>query len=67
MFSDRIEFISPGGLHNMVSIEKLAVGTSFSRNPFFNGKLLVFGKLLVLEVMGVFLRSGKKIPKLRLC
>jgi ATP-dependent DNA helicase RecG len=33
MFDDRIEFRSPGRLPNTVSIEKLAVGTSFSRNP----------------------------------
>ncbi|MBU3917092.1 putative DNA binding domain-containing protein [bacterium] len=33
MFDDRIEFRSPGRLPNTVSIEKLSVGTSFSRNP----------------------------------
>ena len=33
IFSDRIEFISPGPLPNTVKIEKLAVGVSFARNP----------------------------------
>ena len=33
IFSNRIEFISPGPLPNTVKIEKLAVGVSFARNP----------------------------------
>ena len=33
LFVDRCEFISPGKLPNTVRIEKLAVGTSFARNP----------------------------------
>ena len=33
VFSDRIEFVSPGPLPNTVTIEKLSVGTSFARNP----------------------------------
>jgi len=33
VFSDRLEVISPGRLPNTVSIEKLAIGTSFARNP----------------------------------
>ncbi len=33
MFTDRIEFISPGRLPNTVSIEKLVYGVSYSVNP----------------------------------
>lgn len=33
IFSNRIEFISPGPLPNTVTIEKLPVGVSFARNP----------------------------------
>ncbi|MDA8334137.1 MAG: hypothetical protein M0Z41_03935 [Peptococcaceae bacterium] len=33
-FPDRIEVRSPGRLPNTVSIEKMKVGVSFSRNPF---------------------------------
>jgi len=33
IYSDRIEFISPGPLPNTVRIEKLPVGVSFARNP----------------------------------
>ena len=52
MFSDRIEFISPGRLPNTVSIEKLPVGTSFARNP-----LLV----RLLENLGYMDRLGRRI------
>lgn len=34
MFSDRIEFHSPGKLPNTVTIEKMKIGVSYSRNPF---------------------------------
>lgn len=34
MFSDRIEFHSPGKLHNTVTIDKMKIGVSYSRNPF---------------------------------
>jgi ATP-dependent DNA helicase RecG len=33
MFTDRIEFISPGRLPNTVTIEKLKVGVSYASNP----------------------------------
>ncbi|MCD4721406.1 MAG: putative DNA binding domain-containing protein [Desulfobacula sp.] len=53
MFSDRIEFISPGRLPNTVSIEKLSVGTSFARNP-----LLV----RLMENLGYMDRLGRGLP-----
>ena len=53
MFSDRIEFISPGRLPNTVSIEKLAVGTSFSRNP-----LLV----RIMENLSYMDKLGRGLP-----
>lgn len=34
MFSDRIEFHSPGKLPNTVTIDKMKIGVSYSRNPF---------------------------------
>lgn len=34
MFADRIEFHSPGKLPNTVTIDKMKVGVSYSRNPF---------------------------------
>jgi ATP-dependent DNA helicase RecG len=34
MFSDRIEFHSPGKLPNTVTTEKMKVGVSYARNPF---------------------------------
>ena len=34
MFTDRIEFHSPGKLPNTVTIEKMKIGVSYSRNPF---------------------------------
>lgn len=53
MFNDRIEFISPGRLPNTVSIEKLPVGTSFSRNP-----LLV----RLMENLGYMDKLGRGLP-----
>ncbi len=53
MFSDRIEFISPGRLPNTVSIEKLAVGTSFARNPMI---------VRVMENMGYMDKLGRGLP-----
>ena len=35
MFGDRIEFHSPGRLPNTVTIEKMKIGISFARNPFW--------------------------------
>lgn len=34
MFEDRIEFHSPGKLPNTVTIDKMKIGVSYSRNPF---------------------------------
>ncbi len=34
MFSDRIEFHSPGKLPNTVTIDKMKIGVSYARNPF---------------------------------
>lgn len=34
MFSDRIEFHSPGKLPNTVTIDKMKIGVSYSRNPY---------------------------------
>lgn len=34
MFNDRIEFHSPGKLPNTVTIDKMKIGVSYSRNPF---------------------------------
>jgi len=34
MFDNRIEFHSPGKLPNTVTIEKMKIGVSYSRNPF---------------------------------
>ena len=53
MFSDRIEFISPGRLPNTVSIEKLAIGTSFARNP-----LLV----RLMDNLGYMDKLGRGLP-----
>ncbi|MCP4401097.1 MAG: hypothetical protein GY801_27845 [bacterium] len=33
MFSDRLEFITPGRLPNSITIEKLKAGVSYARNP----------------------------------
>lgn len=34
MFADRIEFHSPGKLPNTVTIDKMKIGVSYSRNPY---------------------------------
>ncbi len=34
MFDDRIEFHSPGRLPNTVTVDKMKIGISYSRNPF---------------------------------
>lgn len=34
MFDDRVEFHSPGRLPNTVTIEKMKIGISYTRNPF---------------------------------
>lgn len=34
MFENRIEFHSPGKLPNTVTIDKMKIGVSYSRNPF---------------------------------
>ncbi len=53
LFPDRCEFISPGRLPNTVSIEKLAVGTSYARNP-----LLV----RFMENLGYMDKLGRGLP-----
>jgi ATP-dependent DNA helicase RecG len=53
IFTDRIEFISPGRLPNTVVIEKLTTGTSFSRNP-----LLV----KLMENLGYMDKLGRGLP-----
>ena len=53
LFRDRIEFMSPGRLPNTVSIDKLTVGTSFSRNP-----LLV----RLMENLGYMDKLGRGLP-----
>ena len=53
LFQDRIEFISPGRLPNTVRIDKLAVGTSFARNPIL---------VRFLENLGYMDRLGRGLP-----
>ena len=53
LFSDRIEFISPGRLPNTVTISKLTTGTSFARNP-----LLV----RLMENLGYMDKLGRGLP-----
>ena len=53
LFTDRCEFISPGKLPNTVRIEKLAVGTSFARNPLL---------LRLMENLGYVDRLGRGLP-----
>lgn len=53
IFTDRIEFISPGRLPNTIIIEKLTTGTSFSRNP-----LLV----KLMENLGYMDKLGRGLP-----
>jgi len=53
LFADRCAFISPGKLPNTVRIEKLAVGTSFARNPLL---------LRLMENLGYVGRLGRGLP-----
>ena len=53
LFQDRIEFTSPGRLPNTVSIEKLRVGTSFSRNPML---------VRLMENLGYMDKLGRGLP-----
>lgn len=53
LFRDRLECVSPGRLPNTVSVEKLAVGTSFARNP-----LLV----RFMENFGYMDKLGRGLP-----
>lgn len=53
LFQDRIEFISPGRLPNTVNVEKLIVGTSFSRNPLI---------ARLMENMGYMDKLGRGLP-----
>jgi ATP-dependent DNA helicase RecG len=53
MFSDRIEFISPGRLPNTVTIDKLKAGVSYASNPI----LLKF-----MENLRYVERLGRGLP-----
>lgn len=53
LFSDRIEFISPGRLPNTVTIEKLSVGVSFARNPVL---------VRLMENLGYVDKLGRGLP-----
>lgn len=53
LFQDRIEFINPGRLPNTVSVEKLIVGTSFSRNPLI---------VRLMENLGYMDKLGRGLP-----
>jgi ATP-dependent DNA helicase RecG len=53
LFSDRLEFISPGRLPNTVTIEKLPVGTSVSRNPVL---------MRIMENLGYVDKLGRGLP-----
>lgn len=53
LFTDRLEVISPGRLPNTVSIEKLAVGTSFARNPIL---------VRLMENLGYVDKLGRGLP-----
>ena len=48
-----MEVISPGRLPNTVSIEKLAVGTSFARNPIL---------VRLMENLGYVDKLGRGLP-----
>ena len=50
MFSDRIEFISPGGLVNGIEFDDIMSGYSICRNPFLAA---VFYRLKLIEAYGV--------------
>ena len=53
MFSDRIEFISPGRLPNTVTIDKLRAGVSYAANPII---------VKFMENMGYMDRLGRGFP-----
>lgn len=53
VFPDRCEFISPGRLPNTVRIDKLAVGTSYARNPIL---------VRFMENLGYMDRLGRGLP-----
>ncbi len=53
LFSDRLEVISPGRLPNTVTIEKLPVGTSATRNPVL---------MRVMENLGYVDKLGRGLP-----
>lgn len=53
IFSDRIEFISPGRLPNTVTIEKLSVGVSYARNPIL---------VRLMENLGYVDKLGRGLP-----
>lgn len=53
LFSDRLEVSSPGRLPNTVTIEKLAVGTSFARNPVL---------VRLMENLGYVDKLGRGLP-----
>ena len=53
LFNDRMEVIGPGRLINTVSIEKLAVGTSFARNPIL---------VRLMENLGYVDKLGRGLP-----
>lgn len=53
LFSDRLEVISPGRLPNTVTVDKLPVGTSVSRNPVL---------MRVMENLGYVDKLGRGLP-----
>ncbi len=53
LFSDRLEVISPGRLPNTVTIEKLPIGTSVSRNPVL---------MRFMENLGYVDKLGRGLP-----
>lgn len=70
MFDNRIEFHSPGKLPNTVTIDKMKIGVSYSRNPFlvkYMENLRYIDQLgrgipMIIRNMG---ELGAKEPKLR--
>ena len=70
MFDDRIEFHSPGRLPNTVTVEKMKIGVSFSRNPFlvkYMENLRYIDQLgrgipMILKAMK---EAGAKVPHLQ--
>lgn len=53
LFADRLEVLSPGRLPNTVTIEKLAVGVSFARNPIL---------VRLMENLGYVDKLGRGLP-----